>query len=170
MKNQKTVKLVMAALLAALVCVATVVLVIPLPGNGFANLGDGMVILCGALLGPWWGAAAAAVGAALGDLVLGYGVYAPATFVIKGGMALAVFALFRKLRAPAWLRIPLTVVVSEVIMVGGYFLFELALYGPTVAVPDLVGNGMQGLVGAVLGAILLSILSSNRRLAAFLQR
>ncbi len=170
MKNQKTVKLVLSALLAALVCVATVGLVFPLPGNGFANLGDGAVILCGALLGPGWGAVAAGVGAMLGDVILGYVAYAPATAVIKAGMATVTFLLFYKLSAPAWLRIPLAVVSAEAMMVGGYFLYEWWLFGLTVAVPDLVGNGVQGLVGAALGAILLSVLNSNTRLRSFLQK
>lgn len=170
MKNEKTLKLVLAAMLAALVCVATVVLVFPLPGNGYANLGDAVIIFSAALLGPWWGAAAAAVGAALGDVFVGYAVYAPATFVIKGAMALCVYFLFRKLKAPVWLRIPSAVIASEAVMVVGYFLFELCLYGPSVAVPDLIGNVAQGLVGAAIGAVLLTALSSNRKWSSFLQK
>lgn len=169
MRNTHIKKLVMAALFAAVICVATAVIAIPLPGNGFANLGDCFVILAGALLGPLWGAAAAAVGSALADLFLGYTLYAPATFLIKGLMALAVWGLFHKVKAPTAVRVPLCAVTSEVIMVGGYCLFELPLYGAAVALADIPGNAVQGLVGACAACVLLPIITKNRMLSKFFE-
>ena len=44
MKHDKLLKLVLAALFAALTCVATSLISIPIPAtNGYINLGDGMV-------------------------------------------------------------------------------------------------------------------------------
>ncbi len=51
-------RLVMAALLAAMTCVATMVLVVPSPTGGYMNLGDAVVLLGVFLLGPVYGAAA----------------------------------------------------------------------------------------------------------------
>ena len=51
MNDKKIRKLVLAALLAALVCVATMVVQIPSPMQGFVNLGDCFVLLSGWL--PW---------------------------------------------------------------------------------------------------------------------
>lgn len=45
-------KLVLAALLAALTAVATMIIRIPTPTQGYIHLGDGMVLICGILLGP----------------------------------------------------------------------------------------------------------------------
>jgi len=59
MNDKKIRKLVLAALLAALVCVATMVVQIPSPMQGYVNLGDCFVLLSGWLLGPWYGFAAA---------------------------------------------------------------------------------------------------------------
>jgi len=61
MSDKKIRTMVMAAVLAALACVATMVVQIPSPMNGFVNLGDCFVLLSGWLLGPWWGAAMGAV-------------------------------------------------------------------------------------------------------------
>ena len=52
MNDKKIRKLVLAALLAALVCVATMVVQIPSPMQGYVNLGDCFVLLSGWLLGP----------------------------------------------------------------------------------------------------------------------
>ena len=40
-------KLVLAALLAALTAVATMIIRIPTPTQGYIHLGDGMVLICG---------------------------------------------------------------------------------------------------------------------------
>ncbi len=152
MRSQKTYKLLAAALCAALCCVATMAIHIPL-GVGFANLGDCMVILSGALLG-WYGVAAAAVGSAIADLLLGFGVYAPATFIIKGLMALIIWR-FAKTRLS---RI-LSVVGVEVLMVAGYFAYECCILSPAAALVAVLGNAIQGAVCGLLAAILLPLAS-----------
>lgn len=52
MKNASLRKIIFAALMAALTTVATMIIRIPTPTQGYIHLGDGMVLLCGALLGP----------------------------------------------------------------------------------------------------------------------
>lgn len=68
MANLKTRRMVMAALLAALTTAATMVIRIPTPTLGYIHLGDGMVLICGILLGPGLGAVAAGIGSMLADL------------------------------------------------------------------------------------------------------
>ena len=97
MENQKVRKLVLSALMAALVYVATSVIQIPSPVNGYVNLGDCFVLLSGWLLGPWYGAAAAGIGSMLVDLLSGYGHYVPGTLIIKGLDALVAALIFRAL-------------------------------------------------------------------------
>lgn len=156
-------KMLSAALFAAIICIATVVVVFPLP-NGFANLGDCFVILAGVLLGYRFGSIGAAVGAALADLILGYAMYAPATLLIKGVMALCACLLFQKLtRLPVWVRALLAAVAAECIMLGGYFLYDTALYGVPAAVATLTGNGMQAAVGVVCATVLVPPLHARVR-------
>ena len=89
--NGKTKQIVTAALFAALACVATMVIKIPSPMDGYLNLGDCVVLAAGWLLAPGYGFLAAGLGSGLADLFSGYAAYAPATFAIKGLMALIAF-------------------------------------------------------------------------------
>lgn len=61
-------KLVLAALLAALTAVATMIIRIPTPTQGYIHLGDGMVLICGILLGPGLGALAAGIGSMMANV------------------------------------------------------------------------------------------------------
>ena len=71
--NTNLKKIVMAALFAALACVATMSIRIPTPGtNGYIHPGDAIVILSGVVLGPVWGLLAAGIGSAMADLLGGY--------------------------------------------------------------------------------------------------
>ena len=88
MKDNTTKKIVFAALLAALACVATMIIKIPTPLGGYIHAGDAVVVLAGFLLGPVWGALAAGLGSGLADVISGYVLYAPGTFVIKAVVAL----------------------------------------------------------------------------------
>lgn len=148
---------------AALIFVATAVFPIPL-GNGYANLGDTLIAVSSFFVGPLWGALAAGVGSALADLFLGYTVYAPATFIIKALMAVIFFFLFNPF-AKGKGKIPASLLASfcaEVFMIAGYFLFESILYTPAGALPNILGNSIQGIVGCVCSAVLISMFSHSK--------
>ena len=81
-------KIVLAALLAALTAVATMIIRIPTPTQGYIHLGDGMVLICGILLGPGLGALAAGIGSMMADLIGGYMAWVPGTFAIKAQMCI----------------------------------------------------------------------------------
>ena len=156
MQNKKLLKPIMAALFASLTCVATMAIRIPIPAtNGYANLGDAIVLLAAFLLGPVYGSLAAALGSALADLFAGYAVYAPGTAVIKGLCALVAALLLRRLgKRIKWAHVP-AAVVGEVVMVGGYFLYESTLLGYGLAAAGSIpANAIQGAVGAVAGVAL----------------
>ena len=147
----------LCAVLAALACVATMVVQIPSPMNGYVNLGDCFVLLSGWLLGPWWGAAAGGIGSMLADLLLGYGHYAPGTLVIKGLMALVGALVFKALGKKSAAAL-VSGVVSEVIMVVGYFGYAGLLLGKGIgAAASIPGNLVQGAVGLVAGFLLLQV-------------
>ena len=162
MSDKKVQKLVVSALMAALTYVATMVVRIPSPMNGYVNLGDCFVLLSGWLLGPWWGAAAGGIGSMLADLLLGYGHYAPGTLVIKGLMAL-VGALVFKAFGKSTVGTLVSGVVSEVIMVAGYFGYAALLLGKGIgAAASIPGNLVQAAMGLVIGFVLLKVMQKTR--------
>lgn len=77
-------KITVTAVFTALVCVATMMFSMYVPGTkGFFNIGESMVFLSALLFGPYVGAFAGGVGSMIADILLGYPIYAPATLVIK---------------------------------------------------------------------------------------
>ena len=174
LKENNLKKLVSASLVAALACVATMVFVLPLPGNGYVNLGDCVVIAAGCLLGPLWGAAAAAIGSSLADMLLGYAVYMPGTFVIKGLMAVCACYIFHAMRksgaAPSIYATGAASVAAEVVMLGGYFLYDTALLGYTAAAVATMGNLVQAGAGAAIGASLLHVILRSERIRVMLEQ
>ena len=93
-----TKRIVMTALFAALACVATMSIRIPTPGtNGYIHPGDAIVILSGIILGPVYGALAAGLGSAMSDLLGGYFIYVPITFIIKALIAMLSGYAFKKI-------------------------------------------------------------------------
>ena len=160
----KTQKIVMASLLAALCCVATMIIKIPSPLKGYLNLGDCVVLLSGWILSPLYGFLAAGLGSALADIFSGYIVYAPATFIIKGIMAIVAYFGFKILQNKIG-NMPSRIisgVVAEVIMVLGYFLFEGFLYGFIPSVVNIPANAIQGVAGLVIGIILVKVFEKNK--------
>ena len=89
MNSKKTKLITLTALLTAFTTVSTMIIRIPTPTKGYVNLGDCLVNISAWLLGPVYGAAAAGIGSALADVFSGYIVYALATLIIKGAMAVA---------------------------------------------------------------------------------
>lgn len=158
-QHNATYNIVISALLAALVCVATMLIKVPSPLKGYLNLGDGIVLLCGWFLNPVYGFLAAGIGSAMADLFAGYGTYVPATFAIKGLMALTAYFGFRLLgkhigNVPARI---LTGIAAEIVMVMGYYVFEGFLYGFGASLVNIPANAVQGVAGIILGTVLSKI-------------
>jgi len=152
MENQKVRKLVLSALMAALVYVATSIIQIPSPVNGYVNLGDCFVLLSGWLLGPWYGAAAAGIGSMLVDLLSGYGHYVPGTLIIKGLDALVAALIFRALGRGKTAML-VSGIVGETIMILGKGL---------AAAASIPGNIVQGIAGIAIGLALAVLLQKAK--------
>ena len=164
-QHSKLLRLVFAALLAALCYVATLIIQVPTPTNGYVNLGDCIVLLSGWMLGPVWGFFAAGIGSMLADVLSGYAYYAPATFLIKGVMALLGVVLYRLIfkafrhSLPAFL---LSALVGEIIMVLGYFGYAALILGRGLgAAASIPGNVVQGVFGLVISTVLALLLSKT---------
>lgn len=167
MENKKLVKLVVAAMFAALCCVATMIIRIPTIGtNGYVNIGDSVVLLCAWLIGGPYGAAAVGIGSGLADLLAGYATYVPGTFVIKFLMAVVAYVVFKamtKVNANKVASYIVSAVLAEAVMVIGYFLYESALLGYELAAATSIGSNMiQGGTCLVLGTIVVGILESSK--------
>ena len=163
MKDNTTKKIVFAALLAALACVATMIIKIPTPLGGYIHAGDAVVVLAGFLLGPVWGALAAGLGSCLADVILGYVLYAPGTFVIKAVVALlAGWIIGTKLIKNEFAKALVAGIIGGIVMVGGYMLYEAVFMGFGVgAAANIPMNCIQGAFGAVAGAALYIALSKT---------
>ena len=165
MKTKNTTqKIAVAALLAALTCVATMVIKIPSPMKGYLNLGDCVVLTAGWMLSPVYGFLAAGLGSALADLFSGYVVYAPATFLIKGLMALVARFVYKALCGKMYSSISRLIsgVLAEIIMVLGYYIFEGFMYGFLPSLVNIPANAVQGIAGLVLGFVLIKIFEKTK--------
>ena len=164
MKKTKIKIIVISAMLASLTCVATMIIKIPTPLQGYANLGDCIVLLSAFLLPVSYGFCAAAIGSALADVLSGYAMYVPATFVIKGLMVIVAYFIYKQFIKNSKKKLLCKIIsgfVAEVVMVAGYFVFEGFLYGFGAALVNIPANSVQGVVGLIMGVLLINIFEKN---------
>jgi uncharacterized membrane protein len=166
MKNMNINKLVTAALMAAMTCVATVAIAVPSPLGGFIHPGDGFVILSGIILGPFFGGLAAGIGSMIADLILGYSSFAAATLLIKFLAATTAVCTYRVLHKNKKLKlIPVLAgsIVAGALVTIGYYIFESTFLGfgfasAAINIPfNLIQNGFGILISVVLFPLLLKI-------------
>jgi len=152
------VQLSLSAVMAALVCVATLIIRIPNPMGGYFNVGDVMIFVSALAFGPFVGGIAGGVGSALADF-FGFPQFVFFTLVIKGveGLLAGLIAdrksVFRDVVA---------VVAGGLVMIFGYFITEVYLWGMGGALAEVPGNVGQILVGGVVGIPIVLVL--RRRL------
>jgi len=156
--TEKTNKLVMTALMMCMILLMTMFFKVPIPfTTGYVHLGDAMIFLAVLLLGWKWGAIAAAVGSALGDILGGFAIWAPWTFAIKGGMALIMGLLIAQMmkRPGAMIfGVPakqlIGMILGGIFMVAGYYVAEGFIYGnwiaPLIGIPWNIGQFVVGMV------------------------
>jgi uncharacterized membrane protein len=140
--------------MTALATIMTIVIQIPYPGtSGYFNLGDTMVMLGGLLLGPVGGFFAGGVGSALADVITGWSFYAPITLVVKGLEGMAVGYLGSRVKGIAKINAMdvLAVFVGAIIMLSGYFIAQVFLFGLPAAIGELVTvNLAQVVIGGTV--------------------
>ena len=171
MEKSKTKRIVLAALFAAMTTVATMVLHIPTPGtSGYIHPGDALVVLSGILLGPVYGGLAAGLGSAFADLLSGYMLYVPITFIVKGIIAVVCSLVYHRLLKNVTSIIAKGIITgcfSTVIVAGGYCFFELFIYGKA-ALLSVPANLIQGLSGLVIATLLLPIFKRTNEFKSIL--
>lgn len=156
MTNCKIQRLTNTALLTAIICIATLFFRIPTV-IGYANLGDGFILLAAFLFGPAYGALAGGIGSMLADLLSGYAIYAPGTLLIKGLIAVVAALLWQLLARREdrlWKRLAASI-AAEAWMVLGYWIYETILIRqPVAALATIPSNCAQGIVGVAVGMVL----------------
>ncbi|HIU01643.1 MAG TPA: ECF transporter S component [Candidatus Onthocola gallistercoris] len=156
----KTKLMVLTALFAAMTCVATLSLHIPTPGTGgYIHPGDALVVLSGILLGPIYGGLAAGLGSCLSDLLSGYMIYVPITFIVKAVIAIVCYFVYHKLLAKVSSVIVKGIITgcfSTFLVAAGYCFFEYFIYGAG-AFASIPANLIQGVSGLVISTLLLPL-------------
>lgn len=178
MKQNRSFKIILSAMFAALICVATMLIHIPTPGtNGYVNLGDGVILTCAYLLSPGYAVAAAGIGSMLADILAGYMSYAPGTLIIKGLVALIAALICRKFvdentsRNTSFTIYLLAGIIAEVFMAAGYFLYESTLLGYGIgALASVPANLAQGAFGVIFALILTPVLTNSHEIDELLKK
>ena len=165
--SNKTLRLVLAAMFAALICVATMIIKVPTVGtSGYVNIGDAAILLTVWILGGRYAALAAGIGSALADLLLGYTSYAPGTFIIKLSMAFAAFGVYfalKKVSVNKYIAYVLSGIAAEAVMVAGYLTYEWVLLGYGAgALPSVASNLVQGGTCIVLSVVAIGVLEAAK--------
>ena len=154
-RSDRTLRIVIAAMFAAMIAVMTAFIKIPTTG-GYVHLGDSMIYLAAAFLPLPYAIAAAAIGGGIADLITGYVDVAVYTVIIKALNAVFFSAKGEKLltKRNALMTIPsglVTVIgysiskLIRVLLAGGNF--ESALSAALLKMPE---NSVQAIGSAII--------------------
>ncbi|WP_097026212.1 ECF transporter S component [Clostridium peptidivorans] len=172
----KTKTIVEMALMIAIICLVTMTMKVPTV-IGYTHLGDGFVFVAAVVFGKRRGAIAAALGMTLADILGGYAIWAPFTFVIKAVMAYIAATLayrndyngdnvknniFAFAVAGAWM--VLAYYLANAVIVRYIYVESASFYESLVlALADIPANTMQIAVGIVVAILLLKAIKGKIR-------
>jgi uncharacterized membrane protein len=155
--NTKTKEMVISSLLIALVFVSTKFVNIRLPisiNGGLIHLGNVALFLSAIVFGKKRGAVAGAFGMAIFDVLSGWLAWAPFTFIVRGTMGYIVghIANRNNRNGNSLLWNIISVILSGIWMIFGYYITEVILYGNWISpVTSIPGNITQIVIGAIIG-------------------
>ncbi len=167
--NNKVKFLVLNGLMIALVCIATMVIQIPIPmTQGYVNIGDSIIFISSILFGPIIGMIAGGLGSALADILTGYSHWALFTLIIKGFEGYIVGIIVRK--NTNLLKNTLATLLGVFIMVIGYLFAGTFLQGSfIVSLSSIPSNLVQGVVSMLIGIPISSYLLTIKYVKSFKQ-
>lgn len=172
MENKSLRKLIIDGLMIAIVFLATYFTKFPSPlPNGYINLGDAVIIVAALLFGKRNALIAGAIGSAFSDFALGYLIYVPVTFIVKGLEGYIMGLIAEKIGNKKVSQV-VSIVVGMCIMVFGYFIAEASVLGMidsnlglSAAIINLPFNVVQGLASGILGFALVYMMAKNKAIS-----
>ncbi|GHV41071.1 membrane protein [Clostridia bacterium] len=166
MKNISVKDLCVCAMLTTIVFVMTLTVNIRLPiaaNGGLVHLGNVPLVAGAILFGRKKGAVAGAVGMALFDLMSGWALWAPFTFVVRGLMGYTIGAVSGVKQGRSLIFNTLGIIAGSACVIAGYYVTEAVLYGnwvsPALSIP---GNLVQLTAGAVIGLPLAVVMQKQK--------
>ncbi|OLS03694.1 ECF transporter S component [Tissierella creatinophila] len=161
MGDNKTKIITKISILIALTVLMTMVISIPIVGgNGYVNLGDMVIFITALLLNRKYAFIVGGIGSFLADIFLGYSLYAPISFIVKG---LEGFIAGRLLDTNIGKKYPLiATMIAGIWMAFGYYIFEIFMYGTKGAIVSVPANLIQGLVGAIAANLVFKALKTSK--------
>lgn len=166
--TEKTKNIVMTALMTALIFIATYLIRVPNPATGgYSHLGDCMVFLSVIMLGRKYGAAAAAFGGGLSDLLAGAAVWVLPTLAIKFIMAWIMGTIITRSSGTRRIHI-VGASIGGCFQIAAYTLVKIGIIGVGPAVLSVPNVTFQTLFGIVAFSVIARIL--NKRIFEFMVR
>lgn len=145
-------KMVICAMGIALTFVSTAFINLRLPitaNGGLIHLGNAALFIIAILFGKKIGAVAGGVGMALFDLMGGWFLWAPFTFIVVGLMGYVVGLIGEKKKNTGWMI--LAIALALILKISGYYIAEGIIYGNWIApVTSIPGNIIQVVIGGVI--------------------
>ena len=152
MASLTTRQIAAIGVMGALATIATMLFQFPIPAtSGYFNLGDAIVMTTALTFGPVVGALAGGLGSGLADLLGGWYTWVIFTCVIKGAEGYAAGKLAGPKEGRTLQTTIIAWIVGGVIMVGGYFIVEVFMYGFSAAMVEAPFNAVQMLVAGIVG-------------------
>lgn len=150
----KTRAIVINALFITLTLVATMFINIRLPimGNGgLIHLGNVPLFIAAFVYGRKTGAIAGAFGMAAFDLISGWTIWAPFTFIIVGAMGFVAGLISEKMPGNRIVVSILAIIAALLVKVVGYYFAEVILYANWVQpFGSIPGNVMQVVIAGLI--------------------
>jgi len=166
--ENKTQRLALTALMAALIIISIMFLRIPVPvTGGIIHPGDTFIFLAVMMLGIKNAAIAGSVGASLANILSGLSHWAPWTFVIKGVMAIIMGMVFNAMggkkpetsQSKKFGLYTVGMIIGGIWQIAGYAVAYRAVIGSWgVALWGVIGDVIQTSVAIVLVLILANVL------------
>jgi uncharacterized membrane protein len=154
-----------SGLMVALVLLATMFINIRLPisiNGGLIHLGNVPLVATAILFGKRKGAIAGAFGMGLFDVLSGWMLWAPFTFVIRGVMGFVIGLIAERRQGKSLLLNLLAVFTGGAWIVAGYYITEVILYQSFISpITSIPGNLIQVVTALAIGVPLATALKKQ---------
>ena len=163
--NHKSSMLAYSALLTAMCTAATIALPIPLVTGGYLNAGDIIIVVTALLFGPLPASIVGSFGGSIADIITGYVIFAPGTFIAKGLSGLLIGLVWKKSKSKRLIVSVGASLCGASLMTLLYFVYEaFILRFGLAAAAEIPANLLQGTVGTAGGIVLYRALYQIPRL------